>query len=186
MRFVIMVVMFCFLCGCNAAKNNGFNDPSVDWSQIKVESKALNCNTVIPLGDTGYSFYYDKEKWAITEEEDWALTFENRFGAASAHVVFERLQAPMDRIPQYVTSQFKKMFGNASLSNSTKKVVNGVIVNSYTVSYNVDYVEMKVLCYSTSGKSGTVQIRAFTSGNIFDEIRPELEEFLNGIAGGIS
>ena len=186
MRILIMLAMSVFLLACNGVQHNAMHDPSVDWSQVEIRNKPDSSNEKIELGKTGYLFFYDSNKWSVSESDNMSIVFENNDGTASAHVVYERIQVPMDRIPEYVRMKFDDMFSNAKLHDSTKKVVNGMLVNSYTITYDADFSKVIAICYSCSKKSGTIQIRVFTTENLFVEKRLELEEFLDGIANNIS
>ena len=170
-------------------------NPNGTWSYVAVapvssagaSKRTENATSKVELGRTGYSFYFDPEKWLQKPNDpDGKMIFVQKTGGdIYGMIISERIQAGADNLVKLALQNAKAVAPDAKITYSATKVVNGFPVRVATIQGNTQGIGFVYHSYYFSGKGGMVQVVTYTGANLFEESKPEMEEFLNGFVGGL-
>ena len=106
--------------------------------------------------------------------------FRNKEGDMFALVVAERIIVPLEILKRVALENAQKLDQNARIIKEEKRIVNGNEVLCLIMSAKPQGMAMTYYNYYYSGKEGSIQVITWTGENLFEEVKPELETFLNG------
>lgn len=167
-------------------------NPNGTWTNVPLApassgngSKTPSAVTKLDVGRTGYVFYFDPKKWTRKPTDaDGKMTFTNKSGEVYGMIISERIQVDVDNLVKIALQNAQTIAPEAKIVQSGQKVVNGFPVRAATIEGTTQGISFVYHSYYFSGKGGAVQVVTYTGANLFDEYKPEMEEFLNGFVGG--
>ena len=181
MKTIAVVVIAIFiLIGCRTNNVDSLRD--TDWSIVKVKTKSSDVNDRVEIGSTGYVMYYDMNKVLFIRDNNNEISFQANNKDYYGIISYERAKIPMNKITDLLYRGINYQFKDAKLEEDNVVIVNGIIVKSCLISFNVEGMHTKMICYLLSGDSGTIQVRVAAVDNVFDSVRPDMELFINGLA----
>ena len=116
---------------------------------------------------------------------DAEAVFEGCKGEAWASVVFEQIRVPLGALKVAVLKNMQVRHKEARIVREETRRVNGKAMMCLTLESVEDGVPFTFHGYYYSDDSGTLQVTTWTGRNLFQELKPELERFLNGLEVGI-
>ena len=124
---------------------------------------------------------YDPSRWTQEPSADRTkMTFQHVDGDGYALVIRERLQMSLDVLKEIALNNAIQAAPDAKIVFEESRVVNGVKVLCLIIEGTTSGIAFSYYGYYYSGKSGIVQIVTYTGQNLFEEYKPEFENFLNG------
>lgn len=134
-----------------------------------------------------YVLWYNEEIWQkirskqVNRQADVALKMIDR--PAYATVIYERLQVPMDELPDAHFTNVKRMAVNAQQLSKGYRVVNGdtMATSKVKASPNETKSNFVYRSYYYSNEQGSLQLHVFTSRRFYPELKAKLEGLLNGL-----
>ena len=108
------------------------------------------------------------------------VQFTHKDGDAYAMVIAERIFLPLETLKRVALLNMKKVDNDLKIVQEEKRMVNGKEVLSLVVDVQAEGVPLTFYGYYASGDEGSFQVLTWTSQNLFREMKPELEAFLNG------
>ncbi len=121
-----------------------------------------------------------RQSW-IKDNPDAEVEFTHKGGEAWALVIAERIQMPVDVLKKAALENFRKRDKDAKIVREETRLVNGAEVLCLTVNASSpEGVPVTVHGYYYAGPQGAIQVLTVTGQNLFQELQPELEGFLNG------
>jgi hypothetical protein len=106
--------------------------------------------------------------------------FAHKDDEAWATVIAERVQTPMSALKKAALENAKQGDKEAKIVKEEARVVNWSEVLCLEIEASTEGVPMTLYGYYYSGDQGTIQVLTWTSRNLFQELKPEMERFLNG------
>ena len=133
----------------------------------------------IHAGSTRLS--YDPTRWTQEPSTDRTkMTFQHADGDGYALVIRERLQMSLDALKEIALNNAMQAAPDAKIVFEEPRVVNGTKVLCLVIEGTTSGIAFTYYGYYYSGKSGIVQIVTYTGQNLFEEYKPDFEDFLNG------
>jgi hypothetical protein len=114
------------------------------------------------------------------ENPEAEAQFIHKAGDASAMIITERTAFPLDIMKKAAIANWQKTDPDARILEEEVRIVNGKEVLCLTAALTSEGIAYTVYGYYYSDERGSVQILTWTGQNVFRELKPELEAFLNG------
>ncbi len=129
------------------------------------------------------SFQYDKFEWLRVLGSDPSIVqFQRKAGDAYAQIITEPLELTDDALRFAAIQNLQKVDPNAEMLFEEKRSVGGrdMWVRNMRASVNgVTFVYLN--CYYT-GPEGSIQVMTWTTPNLFEDMKTDMEAFFDGIA----
>jgi hypothetical protein len=130
-----------------------------------------------------FGVWINEEKWkqsAPADEAGSKITFEHKKDDAYAMVISERIQLTMDGLKNAALNNAIGVAPDTKIVFEEKRVVNGKEVLCMKMAGTLKGIAFFYYGYYYGGTEGTLQVVTYTSANLFDEYKGDLEEFLDG------
>ena len=121
--------------------------------------------------------------WKQSEQPnnpDAEVEFVYKEGDAYGMIIAERISIPVESLKKIALDKMRTLDKKAKLVLDEKRMVNGKEVHARIVTAETEGVPITLYAYYSCGPQGSIQVVCFTGQNLFDEMKPELEKFLNG------
>lgn len=131
-----------------------------------------------------FSLYLVPERWKKLDKvdnEDAEVGFRHKDGDAFVIVIAERIQIPLATLKKAQIERLRSVDENARITFEEKRTVNGKELLCMTSEFVVEGIPAAYHGYYYSGDEGSIQVIAWTGRNLFKELKPEIEAFLNGL-----
>lgn len=139
---------------------------------------------VIAGAKVKYQIKYNPEKWIIENSEPGDTAeyyFTHMDGDVYGMVIPERLQIDASGMKKIALSNAKEAAPDAAIIFEETRKVNGKDLMVLQITGTIEGIKFHYYGYYYTGKSGTIQLLMYTSDNLFDEYKQEMEELLNGL-----
>lgn len=124
----------------------------------------------------------NEDKWAQKESDDPnKLSFGFKKGDAYGLMISERIGMPLASLKKIAISNAQKAAPDLKVVLEEKRTVNGVEILCMQMDGTIDDIPFTYLGYYYTDKNGSLQLLTYTGQNLFEEYKPELNEFLNGL-----
>jgi hypothetical protein len=130
-----------------------------------------------------FELYLPSGSWKnldIAGTDEAKVQFEDKDGNIYACIIAERIEIPLDTLKKMVVENARLVDKDAKIVFEERRVVNGNEVLCLTVEAEVEGVPITYHDYLYSGHEGTIQVMTGTGRNLFKEVKPQMEAFLNG------
>lgn len=124
---------------------------------------------------------YNPAKWKETKTDGNRREFARTDGDAFAAMIFERIEIPTAQLPKVALTNARQIAPDVKLVEEQPRKINGKDVLLLRMEGTADGVKFTFFGYYFGGPQGTIQLVTWTSQNLFNELRPELESFLDGL-----
>ena len=108
------------------------------------------------------------------------VQFARKAGDAGALVIAERIMVPVETLKKRAFAHIRDLDRDATIINEEKKMVRGKEGLCATINAKVSGIPFTYYVYYYSGNEGTFQVMTWTGQNLFEELKPELEAFVDG------
>jgi len=116
----------------------------------------------------------------VDPSSDAEVVYAHADGDVYGQVIAERIEIPIQSLKKIVLTNMEQVAADAKLIQDEKRTVNGKEVHCITVDATVEGIPLTYHCYLLSSKEGTFQVMTWTGRNLFGEVKPAMEAFLNG------
>jgi hypothetical protein len=130
-----------------------------------------------------FALYLVPNRWRqspMPNNPDAEAQFIHKDGDSMAMVISERISIPVDVLKNVALEKMRSVDKDARVVNEETRNVNGKEVMCLTTNVIAQGVPFTFYAYYFSGTEGSIQIVTWTGQNLFKEVKPELEAFLNG------
>jgi hypothetical protein len=130
-----------------------------------------------------YSLWFNASKWSVkatpgNKLADYELNHVG--GAGFASVVAERIVVPLELMARAALGNFKKAFPDTRMIREERRLVNGAEVAYARMEGTVNGFPAVIHAYFHTTPKGSIQIITYTATALFDQYRPDFDDFLNG------
>lgn len=115
------------------------------------------------------------------DNPDAEVMFEHKDGDVYGAVIFERTAIPVNALKKIALANMTEGDGHPKILREETRKVDGVDTIRLTVEVDVDEVPLTFHNAYYSGPAGSIQVLTWTGRNLFDEMKPEMEKFLDGL-----
>ncbi len=130
-----------------------------------------------------YGMWINESKWQVSKEPgNEAAEFEinHTSGDAFAMIIAERLTMPLESLRDVALENAKGAAPDAEVVFEEKRTVNGAEVLLMQINGTIMSIPFTYYSYYYTGKAGSMQIITYTGQSLFEEFKPDFEDFLNG------
>src|SRR5262245_45240963 len=159
------------------------NEPSAgSTSGSRAHQEQATAKLFVKARKGPFGVWIDPQKWKqdSSEEDPIKITFNHKTGDAYAMVISERIGVPMDSLKNVAVENAKKVAPDAKIASEEKRVVNGKELLCLKLTGTVQGIAFTYYGYFYGGSEGTLQVLTYTASNLFDEFKPDFDDFLNG------
>lgn len=131
-----------------------------------------------------YGVWIDPKKWSFKLETDasssreYVLTLKKE--DLYCMVIPEKMVIPLDALAEAAYNNAKRIVPDAKLELEENRKVNGNLVKMLKISGTLSGIKFVYLGYYYSGNAGSVQVVCYTSEQLFDGYKSQMETLLNG------
>jgi len=126
------------------------------------------------------TIHYRPDEWKPEKGDDpGVFLFAHAEGNLRLRVVTNRIETPIDRMPEEQLATVKSVSQNVNLTRQGWRSVNGVRMLFVEMEATIQGVPLKYFTHFYSDASGAIEIRAFTPG-LLEEYRQKIECFVSG------
>ena len=97
-------------------------------------------------------------------------------------VISEKLEIPLESFKSIALENAKSVAPDIKIVKEEYRTVNGLKVLCLQMNGTMQGIKASYYGYYFSNTNGTVQFLTYTSQNLLDSYRPEIENLLNGLA----
>lgn len=145
-------------------------------------AKSPNATKAVSGPVQNFKVWINEDKWVQKVSDDpTKLSFEFKKGDAYGLMIAERIGMPLASLKKIAVANAQKAAPDVKVVLEEKRIVNGVEVLCMQMNGTIDEIPFTYLGYYYTDKSGSLQLLTYTGQNLFDEYKPELNEFLNGL-----
>lgn len=163
------------------------NDSTQNFSKIdtnKVEFlKNAAASFLVKSNRIIYGVYIDPKKWSFTksdasEASEFVFTLKEK--DAYGMLISEKIEMPIETLKEAALANAKEAAPDIKITKEEYRKVNNNIILLMQMEGTIKGIKFTYLGYYFSSAKGTVQLLTYTSGNLLNEYKKDLEEFLNG------
>ena len=146
-------------------------------------SKPKSATALLKGRRVKYGLWYDRSKWIVDEDIDNASAeFELTHVEGDRYIVIipERIQIPLDTLRIAAIANAKKVAPDTRITFEEKRIVNNRKILCLKMDATIRGIPVSYINYYYSGKSGAVQIMAYTGKTLLHEYASDLMDLLNG------
>lgn len=131
-----------------------------------------------------YGVWLNPKKWHFKKEDSKDLPSEYKFTLigqdAYAMTIAERIEMPLNSLKEIALSNAEKVAPDVRLIKEELRNINGHIVWLLQMEGTISGIKFVYYGYYYSDSDGTLQFITYTSKNLFEKYKPEMENLLNG------
>ena len=130
-------------------------------------------------------FYINPKIWSFkkaTNNEDAEYELQLKGGDLYGVVISEKLEIPLESFKSIALENAKSVAPDIKIVKEEYRTVNGLKVLCLQMNGTMQGIKVSYYGYYFSNTNGTVQFLTYTSQNLLDSYRPEIENLLNGLA----
>ncbi len=130
-----------------------------------------------------FALWLVPETWRQSEKpsnEVAEVEFAHKDGDGYGMVIAERIVVPLETLKKVAIANLRKIDKDAQITKEEMRIVNGTEVLCLLMNAKTEGIAVSMYGYYYSGKAGSIQVVTWTGQNLFPEMKPELEAFLNG------
>lgn len=130
-----------------------------------------------------FKIWIDQSKWKESRKASEAVEFQFAYvtGDAYAMAITERLSIPLSSLKEIAVTNAKGVAPDIRVVLEEERTVNGLKVMCLVMEGTVKGIGFTYYGYYYSDKTGTIQLVTYTGQTLFQEFKPELTKFLNGL-----
>lgn len=147
-------------------------------------SKSPGSNFLVKSKNVNIGIYINPNKWAFLPHGDNEVNPEFRFSfkpsEAFALLISEKTEISLDNMAQIALINAQRASLDARIVKEEYRIVNNQKVLLLQINGTIKGIRFVYLGYYYSNENGTIQLITYTSEKLFNGLKKELEEFLNG------
>jgi hypothetical protein len=159
--------------------------PEAEMSDIPVGgsfSTPPRATSSVDVLNGRFAVFFDPGKWKETKsDENGRKNFQHVDGDSWASIIFERSEISIDMLQEIALKNARGLAPDVKVIEQERRSVNGTDVRLMRFEGNARGFKFTFYGYYYGGPQGTVQLVTWTGQNIFEDVKPDLEAFLNGL-----
>ena len=131
------------------------------------------------------AFWINTDRWSFSKAEhnpEAEYEFQLKGEDLYAMALTERITIPLERLAGIAYSNSQRAAPDAKIVRQEYRVVNGNKVLYMEMNATTEGIKFAFSGYYYSDDSGSTQFVTWTSTNLVDKYKSEIDEFLNGLA----
>jgi hypothetical protein len=150
----------------------------------KVFTKSQDASFLLKSKRNNSAFWINPKKWSFEKGEkpdtDAEYQFQLKDGDLYAMAITEKIEMPLESLIDVALTNAQSVAPDAKVTTLEYRVVNNNKVIFMEIIGTLKGVKFTYRGYYYSDPSGSTQLLAYTSSNLIDTYKSEIEDFLNG------
>ena len=166
-------------------KNKNSNNDLSLLNTNKIYSYDKNSTFLVKSNKIKIGTYIDPKKWTFNKSfsDDSEYEFELKNEELFAMMINEKIEMSLENLKDLAFYNFNFAADNARIVNQELRNVNGLLVLMLHMEGTIDGFSVFYYGYYFSNDKGTTQFVTYSTTNLFDFYKVEIEKFLNGLFG---
>jgi hypothetical protein len=155
-----------------AIKINDHNFSKSNKSSFLVKSKKLNIG-----------IWMDPKEWKFQkapENEAAEFQFQKKDEDIYAMLISEKIEVPIEKLKEIAFSNAQGAAPDVVITQEEYRNVNGIQVLMMQMTGTIQGIKFVYFGYYYSNTNGTIQFLTYTSQNLFQNYKEDMEDLLNG------
>lgn len=160
---------------------------SLNISTIEVNGipyyKDKHSTFLIKSSKTDVGLWINPKKWRFSKAPASSAaeyTFEIKNNDIQAMLITEKIEIPIENLIQIAYENALDAAPDAKIIKQEYRIVNGLDVIMMQITGTISGIKFIYYSYYYSNSSGSYQLVSYTSQNLFEASKKDMEEFLNG------
>lgn len=158
---------------------------SLDTNKTKEYTKSTDATFQLKSQKTNISIHINSKTWSFkkaTNNEDAEYEFQSKTKDLYAMLITEKIEIPLVNLRKIALNNAKSVAPDVQIIKEELRKVNGKYFLCMQMNGTIEGVKFTYYGYYYSSPQGTVQFISYTSQNLFESLRAEMENLLNGIS----
>jgi hypothetical protein len=128
--------------------------------------------------------WINPEKWTVEKTESGEaaeMTFKRKNEDLYGMLISERLEVPLENMKEIAVKNARSAASDLAVVDQEYRTVNGLKVMMLQMAGTIQGIRFMYYAYYYSNASGTIQLLTYTSENLFETYKSDMEVFLNGL-----
>ena len=150
----------------------------------KIFKKDKESSFLLKSSNFNIGFYLNPKIWSFnkpTDDPDAEYELQLKGGDLYGMVITEKIEIPLESLKSIALENGKAAAPDLKIIKEEYRTVNGLKVLLLQMKGTTQGIKVSFYGYYFSSTNGTVQFITYTSQNLFDSYRPEIEKLLNGL-----
>lgn len=148
-------------------------------------SRPKASNFLIKSERLKYGVWLDKKKWEFTKNPDDDRTpseysFRRKGEDAYGLIIAEKIEIPIENLLDIAYQNLLRVAPDGILVKKECRKFDNLVVHFLQMEGTIQGVKFVYLGYYYSDKNGSIQFLCYTSQNLLNQYRPDIESLLNG------
>lgn len=159
----------------NISKDNEFDTIIVN--------KPKNANFLVKGVRTKYGIWIDPKKWEFKKDSSnkyAEYSFSLKGEDAYAMIIPERIEFPIDNLKKLAINNAKESAQDVKVIKEGIRIVNGITLSYMEMEATLEGVKFTYMGNYYSDGNGSFQILGYTSRNLAEKYRKDIDELING------
>lgn len=162
--------------------NDSLNSSTIEVNGIPYY-KDNKSTFLIKSSKTNVGLWINPKKWRFSKAPASSAaeyTFEIKNDDIQAMLITEKIEIPIENLIQIAYENALDAAPDAKIIKQEYRIVNGLDVIMMQITGTISGIKFIYYSYYYSNSSGSYQLVSYTSQNLFEASKKDMEEFLNG------
>lgn len=146
-------------------------------------TKSKNATFLVKSDKTKSGVWIDPKKWSFKKSKPTSASeykFYSIKGDLYGMLIAEKISLPLESLVNIAISNAKEAATNVEIVKKEYRIVNGLKVAMMQMTGKIQGIVFIYFGYYYTGERGSFQMLTYTSQNLFEQNKNEMEELLNG------
>jgi hypothetical protein len=146
-------------------------------------STPASSKEVLKGSNVDYQVHYNKEKWErleknLNENAEYSLIHSDK--NSYAIIIPEKISIPVENLKNIVISNARNASKNVKVLVEEERTVNNTKVIMLNIQADIQGMTFVYLYYIYSNEKASIQLIGFTTDELYEEYKKDMEDLLNG------
>ena len=146
-------------------------------------TKSKNSSFLVKSKNVNVGVWIHPKNWQFSKVDDASaqeFNFKRRGEDLYAMLITEKMQIPLQNLRTIAIENGRAAAPDIKVVKEEYRTVNGLQVLMMQLGGTIQGIQFRYFGYYFTSEKGTVQLISYTSENLFNEYKEEMEEILNG------
>ena len=164
-------------------KNENLSNKSLSSISYPIYNYDKNSTFLVKSNKIKMGVYIDPKKWSFNKSlsDEYEYEFELKNEELFAMMINEKIEMPLENLKELAFYNFSFAADDARIVNQEFRSVNDLLILMLHMEGTIEGLSVFYYGYYFSNDKGTTQFVTYSTTNLFDSYKSEIEKFLNGL-----
>ena len=164
-------------------KNENLSNKSLLSISYPIYNYDKNSTFLVKSNTIKMGVYIDPKKWSFNKSlsDEYEYEFELKNEELFAMMINEKIEMPLENLKELAFYNFSFAADDARIVNQEFRSVNDLLILMLHMEGTIEGLSVFYYGYYFSNDKGTTQFVTYSTTNLFDSYKSEIEKFLNGL-----